>query len=432
MAQIQSFHGLRYNPKRVKIGLVTAPPYDVISPKQQDAFYDKDERNVVRLILGKEYPLDDPIHNRYTRSQEFLENWQKEEVLIQEKEPSIYVYEQEFPHPETKKKLKRLSFICCLKIEEFGKGKVYPHETTLKGPKMDRLKLIATTRAHLSPVYGLFEDANNKIRPALRKLVTKKALFSFKDPEGVSHKIWNVPDDKKVQKLVEGFKKKDIFIADGHHRYETAFTYARSLSNSSVSRREKEEAGYIMIALTAFEDQGLAMFPTHRLVANFPNFNMKSIIKKLSKTFMVEEVSAAVLEKTLLKNSSKESYVGLYGEGQSYLLTITNTALGKKKPPRGKNREWQKLSASIASELILKPVFKVTEQNKEKHLTYTHFFDESLEKVDSGEAQCAVLIPPISIEAMKKVCKQKQRMPQKSTYFYPKLASGLVFHKHEV
>ncbi len=431
MATIRSFQGLRYNPKRVKIGLVTAPPYDVISPKEQQAFYDLDERNVVRLILGQEFPLDDSSHNRYTRSREFLESWQKEKVLIQEKEPAIYVYQQEFAHPETKKKIKRLSFLCALKVEEFGKGKVYPHEATLKGPKADRLKLISTTRANLSAVYGLYNDNKNAVRKNLLPVTKKKALFAFKDKQNVSHKVWPVTDKNKIQKITKLFKTKDIFIADGHHRYETAFNYSRSLKKGSVSPNEKDNAGHILIAMSAFEDPGLAMFPTHRLLMNSPKFDLDKVIKKLSQVFEIEAYDINKLEKRLNKVSKKEQCLGIYSEGEAYLIKISNTQLFKKKAPKGKSKEWQKLSASVASELVIKPIFKINEKNKEKHLVYTHFFQESVDLVDSGDAQCAVILPPTSIEEMKKICKLKQRMPQKSTYFYPKLASGVVFHKHE-
>ena len=420
---IRAFEALRYNPKRVKIGLVTAPPYDIISPKYQDELYARDERNVVRLEFGKDFELDDANHNRYTRSREFLENWIREGVLHQDKEPSIFIYEQEFVHPDTHKKMKRLAFFAALKLEEFDKGHVYPHEFTLSGPKLDRLKLLTATHTSLSPVFGLYEDPKKSIRKLLMQAKGKHALYSYKDDQGVSHHIWHVSDSKNIHRLEQLFKAKAIFIADGHHRFETAYNYYRSLNNSSVSRTEKERAGYALAAFVALEDPGLAIFPTHRLVKGIENFHPEEVLGKISEHFEIKKMKAKELEKTLLKSKSSQYLLGFYVDEEAWLLTL------KKKPQA---KELEKLDTSIAADSILKPVFHVTEQNREKHLFYTHFFDEAIDKVDRGEVQCAVLLRATPLDIVKKICKRKSRMPQKSTYFYPKLATGLVFYRHAV
>lgn len=431
MAIIQPFRAFRYNPKRVNISFVTAPPYDVISPLDQDELYARDERNVVRLDLGKDLPLDDPIHNRYTRAREFLENWIREKVLIQDEVPSIYLYEQEFTHPDTGKKLKRFAFISCLALEEFGKGYVVPHEHTLAGPKLDRLKLLAAARTAFSCVFGLYEDPKKAVQKLLRSLKGIHPLYSFQDDQGVRHHVWRVSDEKKIRQLERLFKNKSVYIADGHHRYETAYEYFRSLNNSSVSRKEKERAGFTLAALVALEDPGLAIFPTHRLVRNLADFREEEILEAVSSFFHVKELAIRELERTLLKSKSTVPILGLYLGSKARLLTLKNPRLLARHMPKGKSKEWQYLSTSIASEIILRPVFRVTHENKEAHLAYTHFFDEAVRAVDHGEAQCAILLQATPLSVIKKICKLKQRMPQKSTYFYPKLASGIVFYRHE-
>ncbi|MBI4970821.1 MAG: DUF1015 domain-containing protein [Candidatus Omnitrophica bacterium] len=429
---IQPFEALRYNPKRVKIALVTAPPYDVISPTYQDQLYTRDERNVIRLELGKDFQMDDLSHNRYTRAKEFIENWLREGVLIQDPEPSVFVYEQEFVNPDTKKKMKRLAFFARLKTEEFGKGSVYPHEFTLSGPKADRLKLLATTKTNLSPIFGLYEDPRKNIRSLVLSMKSKHPLYSYQDDQGVHHHLWRETDPKKIKKLEKLFASKAIFIADGHHRFETAHNYFRSLENSAVSRREKERAEYTLAAFVALEDPGLAIFPTHRLVKAVEGFNPAAALEKMSALFEIKKIKTADLEKTLLKSKPNQYLLGFYVADQAYLLKLKSPLLLAKHMPKGKSKEWQKLDTSIAAELVLRPVFHVTEQNKEKHLAYTHYFEEAIEAVDKNEVQCAVLLRSTPLEVIKKICKLKQRMPQKSTYFYPKLASGLVFYRHEI
>ncbi len=420
---IRAIEALRYNPKRVKIALVTAPPYDIISPFYQDQLYARDERNVIRLELGKEFELDDLNNNRYTRARGFIQNWIHENVLVQDKEPSIFIYEQEFTHPDTKKKMNRLAFFAGLKAEEFDKGCVYPHEFTLSGPKQDRMRLLAATKTNLSPIFGLYEDPKKNIRKLISGMKSKHPLYSYQDDEGVKHHVWHVVDKKKIKKLESLFAKKAIFIADGHHRFETSYNYFRSLNNSSVSRREKERAGFTLAAFVALEDPGLAIFPTHRMIKGIENINAKEILGKVSENFDVKKMKVGELERILLKSKPAQFLLGLYQEDQAYLLKL-------RQKPNGKDLE--KLDTSIAADYIVKPVFHVTEQNKEKHLFYTHYFKEAIDAVDRGEAQCAVLLRATPLEVIKKICRLKQRMPQKSTYFYPKLATGLVFYKHDV
>lgn len=404
---IEAFEALRYNPKQVRIGQVTAPPYDIISPAYQEKLYERDEHNVIRLEFGKEFPDDDLAHNRYTRAREFVEKWIQERVLIEDPEPSIFVYEQEFVHPDTRKKWNRLAFFARLKLEEFDKGHVYPHEFTLSGPKADRLKLLTATQTNFSPIFGLYEDPAKKVRELLVGMKKGGPLYSFLDDDDVQHEVWRETDLNRIGELEQLFQDKAIFIADGHHRYETAFNYFRALEGTSVSPKEKERAGYVLAAFVALEDPGLAIFPTHRLVKNLANFDSEKISGILSRSFKIEEVKARQLEHDF----------GIYLGGRAFKLRPTDSTL---------------LDVSIASELILKPAFAVTEQNKEKHLGYTHYFKEAVEAVDRGQAQCAILIRSTPLDVIKKTCKLRERMPQKSTYFYPKLATGLVFYRHVI
>ncbi|MBI4397982.1 MAG: DUF1015 domain-containing protein [Candidatus Omnitrophica bacterium] len=427
---IKAFQALRYNPQHVRIGAVTAPPYDIISPSDQGALYARDERNVVRLELGKDFASDHEANNRYTRAHEFLRDWIREGVLIRDDAPSLYVYEQEFVHPELRKKLKRTAFFARLRLEEFGNGHVYPHEYTLSGPKADRIKLLGATRTSLSPIFGLYEDLGKKIGRILNKIKIQKPLYYYKDDDGVRHRLWRLEDAKQVRSLEQSFLRKAIFIADGHHRYETALNHSRALDTRATSVQEKENAAYTLAAFTAMEDPGLAVLPTHRLIKNVQDFTPEKILEKLSANFEMSTMSPKVLEEALRKSKPYELVLGLYWKGGARLLRLKNPGALSRLMPKDKSREWQRLDASIASELVIQPVFGITEAHKEARLMYTHFFKDALHAVERGEAQCAIVLRATPPETIKKICRLKERMPQKSTYFYPKLATGLVFYQH--
>ncbi len=283
MAKIKPFRGILYDRKKVNIAKVVTPPYDVISATMQDRFYRRDQFNIVRLALGKKDKNDTPTNNRYTRAGKALDNWIKNRIFIKDKNPSIYIYTQEYLNKG--KKRTRVGFIALMKIEDPKKSGVLPHEYTLAKTKEDRLSLISKTEANLSPIFTLFKDRQNKVSKILKRFIKSKShLFTIKT-EGVTHKLWQMDEKNDIEKIQFHMRDKKIFIADGHHRYEVALTY----KNMMLKRKKfKKSYGDIMIYFSSLsESENLTILSTHRVINNIERFDETKILNKLKKYFYI-------------------------------------------------------------------------------------------------------------------------------------------------
>ncbi len=433
MAHIIPFRGLRYN-KNENLTAVTTPPYDIISPKEQESFYEQSEHNVIRLELGKEYDSDTTNNNRYTRSAATLKDWIDKQVLCFEDKPAVYLYEEIFSLPGGESKSFK-GFITLVELEEFSKKIVLPHEETLSKAKTDRFNLMDATHANFSQIYCLYMDSQKVLTKLIDEISSKQADVSFTASDGIRHKLWIVTDEATVSAIQTGFADKQLFIADGHHRYETALNYRNKMREEHPDYQKEDLFNYVMMMLVEMDDPGLVVLPTHRMVKNLEHFDENEVLKKLAGTFAAEKIAvkndaAKEMEVALAAHTEEKVFAFYTGKDYFYLLTLTDKS-AMKTHIADKSDAWLGLDVAVLHTLILGDVFGIDMENmaNQKNLVYTRYAKEAAEGAASGEYQCCFLLNATKVREIKDVSLANEKMPQKSTYFYPKLITGLVMNK---
>ncbi len=431
MPNIQPFQGLRYNLAQVgDLSDVVAPPYDVISPEYQDELYAKHPNNVVRLILNKMNPDDDEANNRYTRAARTLKDWKAEGVLQRDDQPALYVYHQIFTVGG--KEYCRKGFMCGCEATPFGEGMIFPHEITMSGPKLDRLMLTTACKTNFSQIFGLYPDAENEVQNILEDAVRGEAPLEATDKDGVVNRMWIVDDPDVVSKVVALMGPKPIFIADGHHRYETACNYRKQVREQGELTLE-HPANYVLMVCIAMEDPGLIVMPTHRLFKNVPAFSQEELISKVGDCFRVSTVGEgyrtahrAWAEIEMLED---QGTMALYTakDGKWNLLQLTDAGREKMAEVAKEHQpEWQELGVAILHSLVIDTLLGLKGHEKPK---YVHEVEEVVETLKSEPETypLAALVMPATVQQIQDLSMVRERMPAKSTYFYPKLISGFVF-----
>lgn len=438
---VAPFRAVRYNPKKNSdLSQVVAPPYDVIDNTQRDQLYQKNPNNVVRLILTRD---EDGVvlgGDKYEAAKRYLNEWQESEILIRDSKPQIYLYHQTYTLKDGRK-FTRKGFIALKKLESFEDGKVKPHEYTFSGPKVDRLNLIKATSTNLSPIFGIFSDASREIEKLL-ELSTKEALIDIKTEDGNRHQLWAVGDVAVHEKLNELMEPKTILIADGHHRYETALNYRDYLKNTLPPAPSPQGSGevqnfsdYVMMYFCPMEDEGLIILPTHRVVTAPISVSWKEAKAKLQPLFKIEEFQENEKEKAFaeLKKYSENDFaflISLKNQGLK-LLSIPTSSLEKISELSALQKPVRELDVTILHQYLLPHIFKV-ESGKEydaDKVLYIKDADDALNQVAEGKASAAFILNPTKIKQVEAISQIGERMPQKSTFFYPKLLSGLLFNR---
>ncbi len=425
MANIKSFNGLRYNcSKAGDINELICPPYDIISDKQREDYLEKNGYNIIRLELPKG-------ENSYKVAGETLSNWIDEEILAKDEKAGIYVYEMEFSTKNlTGKKVK--GFISLVKLEEFSKGIVLPHEETLSKAKEDRFNLMSETFSNFSQIYSLYMDEDNSCFSMIDSLSSGKADVEVTDVDGVIHRLWCVYDEVAIEKLTEKFLEKKLYIADGHHRYETALNFHKSVVEKGLEE-EHPNSDHVCMCLVNMENDGLVVFPTHRIVRSLENFDLEDVISKCSEYFEISKKNdVKTIENSLeiAYNEGKKSYVLYAGNDEYYFFTLKDES-AIEKFVTDKSKSYCDLDVTILHTLILELIFGIDKENmaNQINLTYTKIFEEAIETVDNGSANCVFILNPTRVSEIRDVALNNEKMPQKSTYFYPKLITGLVMNK---
>lgn len=431
MPNIQPFQGLRYNLAQVgDLSDVVAPPYDVISPEYQDELYAKHPNNVVRLILNKMNSDDDEANNRYTRAARTLKDWKAEGVLQRDDQPALYVYHQIFTVGG--KEYCRKGFMCGCEATPFGEGMIFPHEITMSGPKLDRLMLTTACKTNFSQIFGLYPDAENEVQNILEDAVRGEAPLEATDKDGVINRMWIVDDPDVVSKVVALMGPKPIFIADGHHRYETACNYRKQVREQGELTLD-HPANYVLMVCIAMEDPGLIVMPTHRLFKNVPAFSQEELISKVGDCFRVSTVGEgyrtahrAWAEIEMLED---QGTMALYTakDGKWNLLQLTEAGREKMAEVAKEHQpEWQELGVAILHSLVIDTLLGLKGHEKPK---YVHEVEEVVETLKSEPETypLAALVMPATVQQIQDLSMVRERMPAKSTYFYPKLISGFVF-----
>jgi uncharacterized protein (DUF1015 family) len=434
--EIKPFAGYRYHVEKIgSLDDVVAPPYDVIDELFQEELYQRHPNNVVRLILEKMFPADTPADNRYTRAAKTLTAWKENGILRQEEKPAIYVYHQIYE--ANGKKYIRKGFMCGCRAVPFGYGMVYPHEITMSGPKLDRLMLTTACKMNFSQIFGLYPDEENSVQSVLENaLVLGKYTESVSatDHLGVTHNMWVVEDEATVKQVVAAMAPKPIFIADGHHRYETACNYRQQIDDMGLLN-STHPANYVLMVCVAMEDPGLIVMPTHRLFPGLPMLTSAELGEKLGKHFRLEQVGKGagsapkVWER--IEQANRQDAIGLYTpkDGLWSLTSLTEEGRAKMDEiAQDHHPEWRELGVSLLHRLIVETLLDTPEPPKP---TYVHLVNEVAAELQTGRYSLAALVMPATVDHIKTLSLLGDRMPAKSTYFYPKLIAGFVFNPLE-
>lgn len=429
MVQITPFKGLLYNrDKTGPLSKVVAPPYDVIKPDLQEELYRRSPYNIVRLILGMEFDDDSKNENRYTRSAKALEQWTGEEgALVQDNQPCYYAYSQEYQADG--RRLRRMGFFTRVKLEDFSAGNICPHEHTLAKAKKDRLSLLQACRANLSPIFGLFSDPDRKVDEKLQQ-ASGNAPLDIIEEDGVTHKLWRIEDPEIISFLSSAFEDKKVYIADGHHRYETALTYHKTHGNP------ESDSAHVMMFLANLDSGSLSVFPIHRLVQSPRPFDTGKFLSQAENHFTLEPLadgtSAHDIKSILADAGKNRGVLAVYlGRGKSLLLRLKDPRSVIPYLNQDEPEELQVLDVVQLHAMIIKPLLGVDTRNPEnqRYVSYTTSIESAMNDVDSGKSHLAFFMNPTPVTQVRNLAEKGIRLPQKATYFYPKLLSGLVINR---
>ena len=441
MAKITPFQGFLYN--QVKAGSIdklVCPPYDIISPTEQQELYRKSPYNVIRLEFGLASPGDTEEDNRYTRSAAVLQDWSQAHVLDPDKEPGFYIYEMEYAAGAGTKKLRGL--IGLVRIEDYDSGIIKPHETTLSGPKTDRLNLLRACKASFSQIFSLFSDPQGMIASVLAKAAAKPGM-EVKHSDGVIHRIWPLSGKSDIAAIVSGLADQPVFIADGHHRYDTALNYRNERRKAAGSFTGEEGYNYVAMFLARIEDPGLTVLPAHRTLFNLTNFDPQKFEDDLNRYFDIERIDftnqteakdlQTVLD-TMAHRADRAHVFGMRvkGEHSYYVLTLRNEKDMDALLP-AKSPAYRQLDVSILHHLIIDKLLGIKMETHKLGLNIEYIKDaaEADQRVHDGNTEVVFFMNPTKVREVKDVATAGERMPQKATYFFPKLLTGLVMHKIE-
>ena len=428
MADIRAFRGFRYDLGKVgALADVICPPYDVIDPALQQTLYAASPYNAVRLELTQEQAGDTEADNKYTRAARTLKEWTFDNVLKQDTARGLYVYEQEFTAEG--RTYTRRGFLARVRLEPFGTGRIFPHEQTLSGPKADRLRLYQATGFNISPVFGLYPDDAGEVFAAVEPLVRTAPPLVAKDHLGVVNRFWPVTDPAVVTKVIGLMGPKPVFIADGHHRYETGLKYLEEQKAAGAVQDDEAPANFCLMMLVGMSDPGLIILPTHRLVSGITVVTAEQMKAAVAEHFDIVgefDTAAACWEHVELEDSQSVLGFGTVADGRWFAAKLRDPAVMATLAP-DQSAEWRGLAVSILHKLVLE---KIVPQKigGSPACTYVHLLKEVTDAVAAKACQLACLVPPCGMGHVEEIAGNREKMPPKSTYFYPKILTGLVLH----
>jgi len=432
MAQIRPFRALRYNTNDpLSLALVAAPPYDCISDQEREELYRTHPHNIVRLILGRDEHRDDETHNKYTRAADFLEKWSRTGILVRDAEPSLYLYQQEFQMEGTSRV--REGILARVGLEEFGSGRVFPHEETMDAPFRDRLRLLHATRANLSPVFALYPDPDNVVPNLFHEVVHCEPLAQTVDSDGVVHRLFASSDAGLAERVAEAMADAPIYIADGHHRYEVAQAYRRELVEKGHQVDDEHPASFILMLCVSMHHPGLAILPSHRVLRGLPDLATDRLREASARHFTWQEFDGAEATSPRMVEHLRRAPAHSFGlwtrdTTKAFLLTLKRLKVMDRLAP-DKSKAWRRLDVAILERALLGESLEQTVQETDSlRREYVHLAQQAFDAVHEDGADAAVLLKPLPVESLEQVAAHGERMPPKSTYFYPKALSGLVIN----
>jgi uncharacterized protein (DUF1015 family) len=453
MPDIQALHGVRYDLGHVgSLSNVIAPPYDVIDAELQQKLYDKHPANVVRLILNKDEPGDNEQNNRYTRAARQMRVWLREGVLFTEAQPAIYVYHQVFNEGGVEHT--RRGFMSRCRLERFGEGNIFPHEETHGAAKADRLKLWGACKANLSQIFSIFPDPQNEAQSILEAATNGVAPLESTDHLGVIHRLWPVSDVPTITAAIAAMGDRPVYIADGHHRYETACNYRDQLAVELAQRGEtlspEHPANFVLMMFVSMSDPGMLVLPTHRLFRGLPAMTSAQLCERLDDSFETEpagtgpERARSLWEE--IEAEGDQATIGLYTAADNQWTLARLTDAGRERMAEAASEhsdDWQGLGVSILHRLIVDTLLDSPKLPAPKYVRDIEEVVQGLKEGDAagrdatgqtgfgGRFELAALVMSATVEHIRAISSHGERMPAKSTYFYPKLLSGLVINPLE-
>ncbi len=418
MADVQPLRAIHYDPAVVgALADVVAPPYDVIDATQRAALLARSPFNVVAIDLPRAEPGGaDP----YTSAGELFESWQLQGVLVRDGEPALWAHTQDYSGPDGKRRTRR-GFFCRVRIEEYGPGRVRPHERTHPGPKEDRLRLTRATRANISPIFSLYSDPADAAWRALAPATERAPWGEVEDGEGTLHRLWRVSDPAAIAAVQAATANAELLIADGHHRYETMQAYAQEVGGEGEHR-------YILMCLVALEDPGLTVFPTHRLVRGLDDARRQALAQALQRDFEIADVPVEEIAPPPGEGPLVLGYIDGQ-ENRPYRLTLRDQAIADA-ALAGHSEAYRHLDTGVLETLLLKGALGLSDDDIAHFngMFYARDTAEALAMVRSGEYDAAFLMRPTPVAQVRDVAAAGENMPPKSTFFYPKLLTGLLFN----
>ena len=414
MAEVKPLAALHYNLGAVpSLADVTAPPYDVIDASQRAELLARSPLNVVEIDLPQAPGGGDP----YEHAAETLEAWTLEGVLVADREPAIWALTQDYTGPDGAPRTRR-GFLARVRVTEYGPGLVRPHERTQPGPKEDRLRLTRATRHNLSPIFALHPGS---VSPAIEPRLEREPWGEVTDADGTVHRVWRVADPSVHDSIAGGLADAELLIADGHHRYETARTYAEEIGGDGPHR-------YTLMCLVSLEDPGLTVFGTHRMLKGLDAAARERLAAGIREHFEVEEVDAADLDPAGTEGIGVFGYIDAHSPSPSRLHLRDTGAIDEALP--GSSEAYRRLDAAILEELILKRTLEISDEDiaAKSGLGYATGVDEVMRLLADGTYQAALLLRPTPVDQVREVAAAGETMPPKSTYFFPKLLTGIVFN----
>jgi uncharacterized protein (DUF1015 family) len=428
MATIRPFKGTRYNPEKIDdLSAVISQPYDRVRHGLQDEYYDRSPYNVVRIIRGKERTGDNGAHNVYTRAREYYESWLDEGLLIREDSPALYVLRQNFTLPDGTKK-SRQGLIAALLLSPFDEGIVLPHERTHSGPKVDRLNLMRASRVNFGHIFMLYPD--DRINELLDKAVERAPGLEVYElfEKDVTQQFWSVTDPEILAAVVEEMApKQNLIIADGHHRYETALNYREEMREKHPDAPPNAGFNYRMVTLVSMTDPGLTILPTHRLIHSYGKGSGEEILGQAAEIFQVIPVDGREgLEEAMAEATPEHPRFGFYDGSYTVLQLRSRDVMDRMLP--GRDPAWRMLDVSVLHEVLIERVMGISKESVERKENIEYLRDAQMgyDAVDEGDAEFLFLMNPTRMEQVRACTAAGEKMPQKSTDFYPKVISGLV------
>jgi len=451
MAEIQPFRAYRYDTNRVAPADVLTQPYDKITPAMQERYYAASPYNLIAIEKGRALPGDSPENNVYTRAASTVDQWIAEKILLRDPAPAVYVYAQDFEVPGTHSRRERIGFIALTRVEDYDAHVVFRHERTLSAPKADRIELLRNTRAQTGQLFLLYDDPARRIDSLLEETARAKPPLELRDEFGVTHRLWPVSDPALVAKIQKAMTPQKLVIADGHHRYETALHYRDECRARAGKTDPMAASEFAMATFINTHSKGLTILPTHRTVANLPNFAFETFRKALAPYFDWysypfansddRRSSYAEFRKDLESRSHGRRAIGVYAApgdapnqpGPAFYLFALQRGLDLEEVLPDVPDAQRHLDVVLLHRLMLHKGLGITPEDvaSEKNVGYEREMDAAIAAVDSGRAQIAFLLNPVPVKQVVDIALGGNVMPQKSTDFYPKLLSGIAIYRLE-